>query len=246
MKEIRNVEYFTDNEAQKLDILLPDGEATSVFLYFHGGGLESGDKNFADKFASYLTDRGIAVVSANYRMLPDYHYPDFLYDSALAVDYTVKYAKENLGLDKIYVGGSSAGGYISMMLCFDKRYLDSVGLDNSVIAGYLHDAGQPTAHFNLLKDRGLDSRRVIVDDTAPLYYIGLEKEYPRMRFIVSDNDMNNRYEQTMLTLATLSLFGYSNYDHTVMHGTHCEYCFKTSEDGQSVFGKMIVDFIKGN
>ena len=98
MKEIRNVEYFTDNEAQKLDILLPDGEATSVFLYFHGGGLESGDKNFADKFASYLTDRGIAVVSANYRMLPDYHYPDFLYDSALAVDYTVKYAKEKLGL----------------------------------------------------------------------------------------------------------------------------------------------------
>ena len=43
-----------------------------------------------------------------------------------------------------------------------------------------------------------------------------------MRFIVSDNDMTNRYEQTMLVLSTLSHFGYKNYDHVVMHGGHIQ------------------------
>ena len=64
-----------------------------------------------------------------------------------------------------------------MMLCFDKRYLQSVGLSNDDIAGYWHDAGQPTSHFNVLKYSGKDSRRVIVDETAPLYFIGLEEKY---------------------------------------------------------------------
>ncbi len=47
-----------------------------------------------------------------------------------------------------------------------------------------------------------------------------------MLFVVSDTDMENRYEQTMLTLSTLSPFGYQNYDHIVMRGNHFEYCHK--------------------
>ena len=95
-----------------------------------------------------------------------------------------------------------------MMLCFDRRWLSAVGIDLSEISGYFHDAGQPTAHFNVLKYSGVDRRRVIVDETAPLYHIGVEESYPKMAFIVSDNDMKNRYEQTMLVLGTLRHFGY--------------------------------------
>ncbi len=217
-----------------------------MFVYFHGGGLERGDKSRKAFFAQYLASHGIAVVSANYRLYPNAKYPDFIYDIAQAVAWAYKYMKEELGCDKLYVGGSSAGGYLSMMLCFDKRYLESVGLDNSSIAGYFHDAGQPTAHLNVLKYSGLDSRRIIVDETSPLYYVGIEEQYPPMRFVVSDNDMQNRYEQTMLMLSTLSHFGYKNYDHTVMKGKHCEYCARIDENGESVLGQMICDFIKGS
>ena len=76
------------------------------------------------------------------------------------------------------------------------------------ISGYVHDSGQPTAHFNVLKEKGMDFRRVIVDETAPLYFVGLEKEYPPMLFIVADQDMENRYEQTVLVLSTMDHFGY--------------------------------------
>ena len=244
MKRIEDIAYGNLDSAKKLNLYLPDDATSSVFVYFHGGGLEHGDKKSADVFAPYLTSRGIAVVSANYRMYPNATYPDFICDAAEAVAWANRYMKEEIGCDKLYVGGSSAGGYLSMMLCFDKRYLENVGLDNSKVAGYFHDAGQPTAHFNVLKYANIDSRRVIVDETAPLYYVGLEKKYPRMRFVVSDNDMKSRYEQTMLMLSTLSHFGYQNFDHIVMHGKHCEYCNKLDNGGESVFAQMIFDFVK--
>ena len=244
MKVFENYIYGKDDELQKIDIYLPDTSVYSLFVYFHGGGLENGDKRFAAEFAPYLTDYGIAVASANYRMFPNAKYPDFIFDAAKAVAWANTYMHDELNCNLLYVGGSSTGGYLSMMLCFDQRYLTEVGLDNSAISGYFHDSGQPTAHFNVLKYSGIDSRRIIVDESAPLFFVGLEKTYPPMRFIVSDNDMLNRYEQTMLMLATLSEFGYKNFDHVVMHGTHCAYCGRMNEKGESLFGKMIYDFIQ--
>ena len=243
MKKISDIIYGKHEDANKLDAFLPDGKVTAVFVYFHGGGFDHGDKDHADVFAPYLCERGVAVVSANYRMYPNAKYPDFLYDGANAVAWANKYMREELGCDRLYVGGSSAGGYLSMMLCFDKTYLASAGIDNSVITGYFHDAGQPTAHFAVLKERGIDPRRIIVDETAPLFHIGTEPAYPGMRFIVSDDDMKNRYEQTMLVQSTMSHFGYENYDHIVMNSKHCKYVGKIDDNGVTVFGQMIYDFI---
>jgi len=242
--QVYNDLSYGEHEAQKLDLYLPE-QAEAMFVYFHGGGLNRGDKDGSQYFAPYLAERKIAVVTANYRMYPDAHYPDFIEDAALAVAWARQYMKEHLGCDRLYVGGSSAGGYLSMMLCFDKRYLTAARVDPSVVTGYFHDAGQPTAHFNVLKyDRGVDSKRVIIDETAPLYYVGLEKSYPPMRFIVSDQDIRGRYEQTMLMLSALSDFHYSDFDHAVMHGKHCEYWNQADENGESRLGKMILDFIR--
>ena len=248
MKIIRDIPYAAESIAQELDVFMPEGKADKVFLYFHGGGLERGDKAKGERFADYLTDRGVAVVSANYRMYPEAKYPDYICDAAKAVKWTKEFIAKTFPGAELFVGGSSAGGYISMMLCFDASYLESEGLSNADIEGYFHDAGQPTAHFNVLKyDRGIDSRRIIVDDTAPLYHIGAAEEYSPMRFIVSDNDMKNRFEQTMLVLSTLKHFEYdqSKISHVVMHGTHCKYtCPDQKNDrGESLFGEMIFDFI---
>jgi dipeptidyl aminopeptidase/acylaminoacyl peptidase len=243
MKKISDIVYGEHEGAEMLDVYLPDSAATSVFVYFHGGGLDHGDKEDAKFFAPYLCDRGIAVVSANYRMYPDAEYPDFIYDSARAVAWANAYMREKLGCEKLYVGGSSAGGYLSMMLCFDKTYLASAGIDNSIISGYFHDAGQPTTHFNILKkERGLDPNRIIVDEAAPLYHIVPDENYPPMRFIISDNDMKNRYEQTMLTISALKTFGYENVDHVLMHSTHCKYVTTIDDNGESVFGNMFLEF----
>ena len=254
MQKIVDLVYGSEAPAiQTVDIHTPDNPK-ATFIYFHGGGLDRGNKLGAEKFAPYLSDNGIAIASVNYRLYanPNYpdrpytpaKYPDFIRDVAKAVAFIKKYMKENFNQDKVYVGGSSAGGYLSMMLCFDRKWLDEVGLTNNDIAGYLHDAGQPTAHFKILSERGFDSRRTIIDDTCPLYYVGIEDNYPPMRFLVSDNDIKNRLEQTMLVLGTMSKFGYTGYDHKVIHGTHVAYVKAIGEDGISPFGKLIVEFIE--
>ena len=148
-------------------------------------------------------------------------------------------------INGIYVGGSSAGGYISQMLCFDKSWLSEHGIKPMDIAGFIHDAGQPTCHFNVLHERGIDTRRVIIDASAPLYHIGEDAQYPPMLIIVSDNDMQNRYEQTMLLVSTLKHFGHSEtVQLKVMNGKHCAYVKAVDQNGESVFGKMVTAFIK--
>jgi len=246
MRKITDISYSDiGHPLQKLDLYLPECEAFPVFVYFHGGGLEAGNKAPL-RIAEYLTRHNIAVVSANYRMYPSAVYPEFLRDAAQAVSWVHKHIAEYGNCSGIFVGGSSAGGYISMMLCFDHRYLAPYKLKPTDLAGFFHDAGQPTTHFNVLRERGMDHRRVVVDEAAPLYHIGEDPAYPPMRFIVSDNDMKCRYEQTLVVLETMKYLEYpmDNVSLRVMHGGHCHYCSKMDENGESVFAQMIRDFVE--
>lgn len=245
MKSILEVCY-SEEKKQYLDIHLPEKDSFPVFVYFHGGGLQWGDKSEEKVFYNFMTSHGIAVVTANYRMYPEAKYPDFLVDAAEVVSWTFKNMPQYGDIKGIYVGGSSAGGYISQMLCFDSRWLKVHGLSAMDINGFVHDAGQPTCHFNVLKERGIDGRRVIIDDSAPIYHIGEYKEYPQMLVIVSDNDMQNRYEQTVLLVSTLKHFGHTeNVGLKVMNGTHCSYIHAIDQNGDNVFGKVVKEFILG-
>jgi len=135
-----------------------------------------------------------------------------------------------------------------MILCFDRRRLGKHGISPLEIAGFLHDAGQPTCHFRMLKERGIDPKRILVDDRAPLYYVGQDEEYPVMKFIVSDQDMKNRYEETLLMISVLENFGHGEpkVSLQVMHGKHCAYVRALDENGESVFGKICAEFIEKN
>ena len=84
MKKIVDLAYGI-HPAHKLDLYLPDEGAFDVFVYMHGGGLEHGDKAMSDAFGEYVTARGVAVASINYRMYPTAVYPEFVRDSAAAV-----------------------------------------------------------------------------------------------------------------------------------------------------------------
>lgn len=250
MKIIENINYgIANHPSQVLALYLPDNheaESFDVFVYFHGGGIVGGDCTNQIEMVQYLTERNIAVVSANYRMYPTAVFPEFVMDAAAAVSWAYNHMSEYGEAKRFFVGGSSAGGYLSMMLCFDKKYLMPYGIDPVNIDGFIHDAGQPTRHFNVVREAGLDPRRVIVDEAAPLYHIGTSEKYAPMIFYVSDNDMENRYEQTMLMISTLKHFGHTAPDVQlrVLNGSHCHYIQQVSENGESVFGNMIYDYIK--
>ncbi len=237
MQIAKDLKYST-YDACLLDIYSPEQETNDVFLYFHGGGLENGDKRDI-RFHGDLVEKGVILASANYRMYPDAKFPDFLEDAAQAVAFLQKRYPNK----RLFVGGSSAGGYISMMLCFDDRYLLQAGVKPDSVAGYVHDAGQPTTHFNVLRERGLDTQRLIIDEAAPAYFVGLKEKCPPMLIFVADNDMHCRLEQTQMLCKTLEYYKLG-YELKLMHSRHCGYVNKQEEDGRYLYADLLYDFLK--
>lgn len=246
MKTVEDI-FYTKSKSpfQSLDLYLPDCESFPVVIYFHYGGFTGGDKK-GYKFIPYLVERGIAVISANYRMYPEAAFPDFIRDGAMAVAWAHKHMPEYGNITGYFIGGSSAGGYLSMLLCFDKKYLKMHKLDPDDITGFIMDAGQPTTHFNVLVERGFDNRRVVIDEAAPIYHITEGRNYPPMQIVVAENDRRNRNEQNALLVSTLKHFGCEDekIDYRVVPGyKHVGYVNHITEDNKSVFADIVYDFI---
>lgn len=233
-----------------LDLYLPYGKCRALMLYLHGSGFVEGSRSLDSMpgFTKDMTDAGIAVASAEYRMYPNAKFPNFIEDAAEAVAYAKQNLLKRAECNKLFVCGTSAGAYLSMMLCFDKKWLNKYNLSASCIDGFIHDAGQTTVHFNVLKERGIDPKRIVVDEGAPLYHIGESHNYPPMQIIVSDNDIENRFEETELLLGTLKRFGYDmkKLTYTKTHGTHVWYIQKSDKNGNNEFAKLIIPFIESH
>ena len=249
---MRSYTDLKNDNGLKLELHLPENGSFPLFVYFHGGGLVSGGVTSCRNFAETLAKRGIGVLGVQYHLYPkegcaDVRFPMYIDDCAAAVSWAFQHIAEYGECNGIYAGGSSAGGYISMMLCFDKSFLAKYGIKPTDLAGFIHDAGQPTAHFNVIsKERGIDYRRVIVDETAPLYHIGTDPIYPPMIFFVSDHDMENRLEQTQLVISTLRHFGHTEKNgihYKLLPGTHNQTFKEWDENGDCLLGLHIYDFI---
>lgn len=255
MDSIRIIEDLVYQEnighAGRLDFYLPATEKCSTLLiFFHGGGLESGDKSDDKGICAELATYGIAVASANYRRYPEAVYPQYIEDAAKAVAWSLEHIREYIAYDKIFIGGISAGAYLSMMLHFQPVFLAKQDVDEGKITGYIFDAGQPTVHYNILKERGKDPASVRVDEAAPLYYLEGEsskKQEQNFLIIVSDHDIIGRREQNELLMRTMETHGYekSRIHYHVMKGyQHAGYENIKDENGRYPYVKLLVEFIE--
>lgn len=170
-------------------------------------------------------------------------FPGYIEDCAAAAAWVHKYGRKYGNFTNFYIGGSSAGAYLSMMLCFNKKYFTDAGMDPAQISGFIFDAGQPTTHFHVLSERGLDSRRLWIDEAAPLYYIDREfskEKLPHLLLIAADHDMPGRLEQNSALYAALLQFGYPPQKlalHIMKGCRHCDYF--SSEEYQQLLAEFI-------
>lgn len=253
VKLVENLVYCEElGNAGMYDLYLPqvpEGTELPLLIYFHGGGLEMGDKKDGRGMYLELAAKGIAIATANYRMYPDVGYPVFIEDAANAVAYISKHIQEYATCASMWIGGISAGGYLSMMLHFAPDFLSAYGIDNNIFAGYIFDAGQPTTHFNVLRERSLDTSAVCVDEAAPIYYLIEPYEanlQQRFLIIIAENDMPGRKEQNELLIRTMETHGYNAEQMTykIMPGfTHAGYVEAQAEDGHYPYADIIWEFI---
>jgi acetyl esterase/lipase len=120
----RNIPFGV-HPRQKLDIYRPTNDETGLpVIYFsYGGGWESGDKEEYSFVGRALAARGYVTVIADYRLVPDVVYPDFVADNGLAVQWVTD-TIGSYGGDpgRMVLMGHSAGAYNVMMLALDPEF----------------------------------------------------------------------------------------------------------------------------
>ena len=127
---VRNVAYGAD-PAQRFDVYLPKhAHNVPVVLYVHGGGWANGDKTNPglDNKLRYWLPKGYAVISANYRLVPQAPPLEQARDVARAVAAAQRSAREwNLDPSRFVLMGHSAGAHLVALLGADPRLLAEAG-----------------------------------------------------------------------------------------------------------------------
>ena len=95
-------------------IMRPPGrrELLPGLFHAHGGGMVMGNNRTGlDSMIGWVTDPGLVIVSAEYRLAPEHPFPAGAEDCYAALTWTAEHAAE-LGIDarRLVVGGGSAGG----------------------------------------------------------------------------------------------------------------------------------------
>ena len=125
LDEVHTVED-TDAEGVPIRIYRPvdTDEPSMALVYFHGGGWVTGSIETHDGPARAIAKRaGIVVVSVGYRLAPEHPFPAGLNDAWTATQWVSSHAADlNLDIDRIGVGGDSAGGTLAAVVAARARH----------------------------------------------------------------------------------------------------------------------------
>lgn len=195
------------NQRCRLDVYAPAAKKPfSTVVWFHGGGLTQGERSIPLP----LRNQGIAVVAANYRLAPGVKSPVFLEDAAAAIAWTFKHIGDFGGdPDRIFVGGHSAGAWLTLMCGLDKRWLARHDIDTADLAGLIPLSPQVITHFAIREERGIEETQPIIDDLAPLFHV--RKDAPPILLVTGDREkeLMGRYEECAYFWRMMKLSGHA-------------------------------------
>lgn len=212
---IINVPYYSVsvNQSDKyisercvLDIYYPKNTRKyATIVWFHGGGLTGGNKAIPDA----LKEEGVCIVAVNYRLYPKIKSPVYIEDAAAAVAWVFNNIGNHGGdPSKIFISGHSAGGYLTMMVGLDKRWLGANKIDADRIAGLIPFSGHTITHMTVRKERGIANTQPLVDDLAPLFHV--RADAPPLLLITGDRELEmlGRYEENAYMMRMMKVAGH--------------------------------------
>lgn len=238
----RTGDSLTDYQKErcKLDLYLPVGSPDfPTLVWFHGGGIQGGSKN--DKMtvamAEHFASNGIAVACVNYRLSPKVRFPEYVEDAAASVAWTIRHIGDHGGNPRsVFVGGHSAGGYLTAMVGSDPQYLASTGLKADAVAGYLPVSGQMITHSTVRQERGIPRTRPVIDEAAPCWHAS--KETQPFLLIVGSDDMPARAEENHYFVAVMKAAGNKNIECLEVPGRNHGTIVSRIPEGDTVFEAM--------
>ncbi|MEL7585688.1 MAG: alpha/beta hydrolase [Prolixibacteraceae bacterium] len=197
-------------ERCRLDIYYPENKpGFTTIVWFHGGGITGGEKFTPEQWK----EKGLAVVAVNYRLSPKVKCPEYLMDAAAAVAWVFNHIEEFGGSrSRIVVSGHSAGGYLTSMIGMDKKYLKAFGIDACEIAALMPFSGHTITHMTIRSERGIKDTQPVVDEFAPLFFVG--PEVPPLYLITGDRELEmlGRYEENAYLWRMMKVAGHQHTD----------------------------------
>jgi acetyl esterase/lipase len=190
-------------ERCKLDLYFPtDVENFPTIVWFHGGGLKSGSKSIPGP----LKEKGLAVVAVNYRLHPKVNAPKYIEDAAAAVAWVFKNIDQYGGdSSQIYVCGFSSGGYLSLLVTLDQKWLKKHSIEANQIKGVVTLSASTFTNHTIRKEYGMKITQAFIDHYAPAHHT--RGDAPPITLITADREKEffgtyeeNAYLRRMLIL----------------------------------------------
>ncbi|WP_211253594.1 alpha/beta hydrolase [Alkanindiges illinoisensis] len=182
-----NIAYGQDSR-QKLDVYQPlhvsNSKPRPVVLFAHGGSWEEGSKDDYLFVGESFTRAGYVTVVMNYRLAPAHKYPDYVQDTALAIQWiNQNIARYGGNPQQIVVMGHSAGAFNVVEAVDNSRWLAEVNVPVSHIKAVVGIAGPYSYDFrtdstrdafpaNASPDQVMPDRHVRVDAPPHLLLVG--------------------------------------------------------------------------
>jgi acetyl esterase/lipase len=230
----------------RADLHLPDhAPGGDCLVWFHGGGLFEGDKVGEEPMLARLTTASVAVVLANYRLMPKDRnsrgdpWPACLEDAAAALAWAPSaLAAHGFTPRRIFLGGMSAGAYLAAL---DPHWLAAHGRDSTMLAGVIPLSGQMTSHFTYRASIGHPPDRPLIDHAAPLWHV--RKDAPPILLIVGGNDIPCRAEENRYLEAALRHAGHTQVACHIIPGRDHTTIFPRSGAPDDPVANLICAFI---
>jgi lysophospholipase L1-like esterase len=178
LKEEKGIVYNKKFSKCILNVRYPEGaKDLPVLVFFHGGGLTSGHPTYC-----YYPkgDESVVNVAATYRFMPNCGFGQCIDDAAAAVSWVLENIEKYGGNPKkVFVGGHSAGGYLTAMIGLDEKWLAKYKHSPRELRGLIPISGQVTEHFNVRQMNGDNDPQFApkINERAPLYYLRNKRNY---------------------------------------------------------------------
>jgi len=127
---------YGHDERQRLDLFSPEGEGPWPLLVFiHGGYWQLGSKDAWSFLAPGWIQKGVAVATLGYRLVPAVTLEDVAGDVRAALDYLAENAEDlRLDVSRVLVTGVSAGAHLAAMAVTEE---DAARIQLSPVAAVL-------------------------------------------------------------------------------------------------------------
>jgi len=182
---------FGDHPLQRLDVFYssPDmGAGKPIVIFVHGGGFTGGDKHRPGDFTYdnvmiWAVENGFVGVNTNYRLAPEFAYPNATQDVASAVAWARAHGAEYGGdPSKIYLWGHSAGASLvgSYIGHPEFHVADGSGLVGAILgSGQGYEIAEANAYYaDASKLDEMASLPGLLESDVPLFVMRAEYDPP--------------------------------------------------------------------